>query len=332
MTPREKPMAKLNELFDVTYGNKFDLNKLGQRARSEGGVSFVGRSEKNLGVTATVAPIASIDPFPSGLITVALGGTKLLCSYVQQFPFYTAQNVAVLRPKVSMTFDQLVYVCACIKANRFRYGAFGREANRTLRTLEIPDAVNEAPNWLAGVNSGAFAPVAGILDAVAKMSVSSPSKQTVLGTDGMARVADLFDVFYGSNLELNSLKGDPNGINFVSRTARNNGVSALVAPVANLPPTPGGVLSVAGGGSVLETFYQVEPFYSGRDLYFLKPKVVMTPEEMLFYATCIRANQYRYSYGRQANRTLKELLVPAPNQIPAWVYGACERVAQSLAS
>jgi hypothetical protein len=70
-------------------------------------------------------------------------------------------------------------------------------------------------------------------------------------------------------------------------------------------------LSVAGGGSILSTFYQPKPYYSGRDLYVLSPRQKMSVVEMLFYATCIAKNKYKYSYGRQANKTLKDILVPS---------------------
>lgn len=40
---------------------------------------------------------------------------------------------------------------------------------------------------------------------------------------------------------------------------------------------------------------------------------------MLYYCTIIEANKYRYSYGRQANKTLKDILVPSPEDIPASV-------------
>lgn len=138
----------------------------------------------------------------------------------------------------------------------------------------------------------------------------------------MIRVGDLFDVKYGVNLELNKMVHDPAGINFVSRTAKNNGVSAKVANLPDVEPIDAGVLTVAGGGSVLETFLQQEQFYSGRDLYYLKPQVEMTDAVKLYYCTCIRANRYRYNYGRQANRTLKDILVPYPTDIPFWVHGA----------
>lgn len=132
-------------------------------------------------------------------------------------------------------------------------------------------------------------------------------------------VSKIFDVKYGVNLELNKLTQDPNGVNFVSRTSKNNGVSAKVRPLKNKTPNPSGTISVAGGGSVMESFMQNEPYYSGRDLYYLVTKVELTDEEKLFYCACLRANKYRFNYGRQANRTLKEILIPAKSSIPKWV-------------
>ena len=44
----------------------------------------------------------------------------------------------------------------------------------------------------------------------------------------MIELQEIFEVDYGVNLELNKLTEDPKGINFVSRTSKNNGVSAKV--------------------------------------------------------------------------------------------------------
>jgi hypothetical protein len=137
----------------------------------------------------------------------------------------------------------------------------------------------------------------------------------------LVALEEIFEVKYGVNLELNKLEQVENGINFVSRTAKNNGVSAVVKKLENLKPIDEGVLTVAGGGSVLETFLQPEPFYSGRDLYYLIPKIELTQQQKLYYCMAIRANKYRYSYGRQANRTLRNLLVPSVDEIPEWVEG-----------
>lgn len=131
----------------------------------------------------------------------------------------------------------------------------------------------------------------------------------------LKKVAELFTIKYGVNLALNNLeeckKSDKASMNFVSRTDRNNGISAFVKKVEGITPNEANTISVAVGGSVLASFYQPEPYYSGFHLYVLTPIRKMTPVEMIYYSMCIRSNRYRYNYGRQANKTLKDLLIPS---------------------
>lgn len=136
------------------------------------------------------------------------------------------------------------------------------------------------------------------------------------------KVKDLFNIKYGVNLELNKLDiisdiSDSEGINFVSRTSQNNGIVARVKKINGIAPNPAGSISCAASGTVLSTFMQNEPYYSGRDLYILIPKVEMNVVEKLFYCYAIEHNKYRYSYGRQANKTLGD--IELPDQIPSWV-------------
>lgn len=142
-------LIQLSEVFDMTYGNKFDLNKMTLTSKDDKeGVVFVSRTGKNLGVAATVKQLSNTAPYPVGCITVALGGS-ILSSFVQQSPFYTAQNIAVLKPKnPELSHAAKIFYCMCIERNRFRYTTFGREANRTLKSLLVPDSI---PEW---VNEG----------------------------------------------------------------------------------------------------------------------------------------------------------------------------------
>ena len=130
---------------------------------------------------------------------------------------------------------------------------------------------------------------------------------------------ELFTPVYGVNLELIHLeecnKNDDNSIMFVSRTESNNGISAYVKRLLDIKPNPAHTISVAVSGSVLSSFYQSDEYYSGRDLYYLVPKIKMSKEEMIFYAFCIKANKYKYNYGRAANRTLRD--IPIPAKMPA---------------
>ena len=138
----------------------------------------------------------------------------------------------------------------------------------------------------------------------------------------MIPLNQIFDIRYGHSLELNRLtKAKPGeGVAFVSRKMGDNGISAVVEPVLGVDPAPAGDLSCAlGGNGVLTTHLQEQPFYVGRDVTLLRPKTELRRSQILFYCLCVKANRFRYSYGRQANRTVGGLLVPKIEEIPAWV-------------
>lgn len=134
----------------------------------------------------------------------------------------------------------------------------------------------------------------------------------------MKKLSEIFDIWYGVNLELINCESAEKGIPFVSRQAAGNGIAGYVMPI-DIAPNPAHTLSIAGSGNVLSTFYHDYEYYSGRDVYIAKPKRTLTQEQMLFYAYVIEANKYRYNYGRQANKTLRNILVPDIDELPDYV-------------
>ncbi len=134
----------------------------------------------------------------------------------------------------------------------------------------------------------------------------------------MKTLDKIFEPIYGANLDLNKLIKVKKGVPYVGRSMKNNGITAYVERV-DTPPNPAHTISVSGGGSVLECFYQSEEFYSGRDLFFLKPKTNLNEKQMLAYCYLIKLNKYKYNYGRQANKTLGNLIIPEPDELPNWV-------------
>ena len=132
----------------------------------------------------------------------------------------------------------------------------------------------------------------------------------------MKPLDEIFDIKYGNSLELINCDEDESGIPFVSRTSNNNGVVAKVKLRDDIEPMPGNAISVALGGSVLSSFYQNGPFYTSFHIYCLYPKYNLSEIEMIYYCSIIEKNKYRYNYGRQANKTLKNILVPDPASLP----------------
>ena len=81
------------------------------------------------------------------------------------------------------------------------------------------------------------------------------------------------------------------------------------------------------GASVAEAFYQPRPFTCSHDvnpLYLKDKDVDLTPALGLFLATVIRAEKYRWSYGRKwrpMRMCESEIKLPAtPSGKPDWVY------------
>lgn len=279
-------MKPLSELFDVSYGNKFDLNKMRQAPVSSGGVHFVGRSSENHGVSASVERIEGVEPYESGLITVALGGTKLLSSFVQESPFYTAQNVAILKPKNDMTFAEKIFVCLCIRHNRPRYSAFGREANRSLKDLLIPEP-KQFPAW---VRSSSTKTPRGI-----SKPLGPPTKTKHPLSWPWFKIGDLFDIKKGRRLTKANMSAGSTP--FIGAVDRNNGMTGRID---RAPLHGGNTITVSYNGSVAEAFYQPIPFWCSDDVNVLYPKgFTLTPAIAIFITTVIRLERYRFNYGRK---------------------------------
>lgn len=135
----------------------------------------------------------------------------------------------------------------------------------------------------------------------------------------------VFDVEHGNKLDLNKMEiagSSDEGVCFVGRSGEGNGIVASVAEIAGLSPYPAGIITVALGGSALSSFVQPRRFYTAQNIDVLIPKQEMSLDQKLYYCLCIEANRFRYStFGREANRTLKNLAVPAFECVPSWVKG-----------
>lgn len=277
---------QLRDLFEICYGNKFDLNKMRHMPVSEGGIPFVGRSSKNHGVSASVSPLIDVEPYEAGLITVALGGTKLLSSFVQERPFYTGQNVAILKPKVLITFADKLYICLAIRHNRFRYSAFGREANSTLGYLLVPEP-SEFPSWGNGY---------GVLIKDICQAETSLSPEPLKHEDWKHfELQELFEIERGRGPRKKDLNGKGN-TPFVTSTDSNNGWAGVSAIT---PCHPGNTIGVNRNGSVGHAFYQPIGFCSTEDVHVFNPKFKMNPFIALFLTTIIQREKYRFGYGRK---------------------------------
>lgn len=146
---KEFPLSKL---FDITFGNKFDYNKMTESNNTQ--IAFVSRTASNNGVSGWVEEVEGVKPYPAGCLTVALGGS-LGATFVQPKQFYTGQNVAVLADKKTneriLTIEEKLFMAMLIKKEcDSRFVPFGRELNKHIKkdlTIRLPALGEDTVDW-----------------------------------------------------------------------------------------------------------------------------------------------------------------------------------------
>jgi hypothetical protein len=307
-------LVPLDTIFDIQYGNQFDLNKL--ESDNESTINFVSRSSQNLGVVCKVHSFKDTEPFPAGLITVTLGGTYLLSSFVQQNEFYTAQNIKVLKPKKEMSFEEKIYYCKIIESNRFRYSSHGREANKTLNKIPVP---SEMPAILKKIKFGNN-----------YLNEKPLLKDTInLNSDKWEefKLTELFDITGSKTTPITELEEIGIGkYPFVTTQATNNGIEGFY----DFYTEEGNVLTV--DSAVLGyCSYQPINFSASDHVEKLIPRFEMNKYVALFLVTILNLEQYRYNYGRKCSQTrMKQIRIKLPSKKGQPDFGYMENFIKSL--
>ena len=308
-------LLPLNSIFDIQYGNQLDLYKLDINDASE--IAFVSRSSNNLGVVANVERIDNIDPFPAGLITVTLGGTYVLSTFIQQYPFYTAQNVKVLTPKRKMSCDEKLFYCKAIEMNRFRYTSHGREANETLDTLMVPEKM---PSCLKNAN---------IMNSIEVSDKPVLKSKIVLDRNRfkLFRLIDLFKIKGTKTTSILELQGYGYGkYPYVTTQATDNGVDGFYDYY-----TEEGEVITFDSAVIGYCTYQHFPFSASDHVEKLIPKFKMNKYIALFLVAVLNQEQYRYNYGRKCSQTrMRNIKVFLPAKEGKPYFELMENYIQSL--
>lgn len=295
-------MQPINEIFYIEYGNQFDFSKM-ECTDEPSAINFISRGSTNNGFVSKVQRYKDTEPYPAGLITVTMGGSYLLASFVQPAPFYTAQNIKVLRPKYDMSLAEKLFYCAAIQHNRFRYHSHAREANSTFDTIIVPSP-NEIPK--------------SFLNSKISPYDVSPLSNSIINLDTSNwqyfRFKDIFEIrkgFYNKKPE-HVVGGS---IPFIGATDSNNGITSYcdidtiektskTGDSNNAPLSEklfkSDCITVSNNGSIGFAFFQSQEFTCSHDvnpLYLLDRHLNIYIA--MFLCTVIELERYRWAYGRK---------------------------------
>jgi len=303
-------MVKLNTLFKIEKGKSYFKDF----TVADDGINYITTSGKNNGIKCKVLENSNYKIYPGGTITIAMQGS-ILSSFLQQEPFYLQTHVAALVPIDEMSLNEKLFYIWAISSNAYKY-SFGRKANGTLKTLEVPSR-SEIPSFIFKKDIPDISSVpdyfleegydkaSWYLDNVnhrvfeEKYRPKHNNKLFDIKTSDWHdfKIMDIFDLI--TNKRITSSNLEDGETRFISAKASNNGLRQYV----NLEPIhKGNCITVNYDGSgVGEAFYQVKPFCASDSVYVLKPKKwwVLNPYVGMFLSTIIRTEKFKYSFGRK---------------------------------
>ena len=309
----------LKDLYEIRMGNGFDKNKLDE---DSSGVNFVSRISYNNGVDVKVGSVDGIIPFDAGFVTVALGGSYLGSCFVQEEPFYTAQNVAVMAAKTKkMTKYVNLFITGLVRyESRIKYYAFGRELNTHIRTdfdVKLPiqhnsdgtPFIDESKKF----SSEGYVPDWTFMENYIRSLHYKPL--TTKNKRGQAlslkinewkdfQVGKIFTIRNGKGITQEDLAlqqgtfpavqsaGDTHGV--VGTRDWEDGASRGAGEGG------GACLTVARSGSAGFISFQIDGCVVGDSAKILSlPDDIATTEIYLFLQTILSANRFKYDYGRK---------------------------------
>lgn len=120
------------------------------------------------------------------------------------------------------------------------------------------------------------------------------------------------NISMGNKMDMSAMSVDNPVVNFIGRSADNNGVAGRVDLVLDnngsvIAPYKAGGITVALGGSLGSAFLQNEPFYTSQNVSVLEFDECVSDFAKLFLCTLIR-NESRYKYfpfGRELNTHIR---------------------------
>lgn len=317
---------KFGRLIDDIYKAKA-LNKddLSLTTDIENSIRYITRTGENNGCELLV-DIHSVEAtYIQKGNAITIGDTTATCFY-QPDAFITGDHMVVIRAEWLNEVLSL-YIVAILSNEQYKY-SYGRAflMDRIKNTLiKLPIQLNTdgthfiddskkysdegyVPdwNWMENyIKSLHYRP----------LTTKNIDKTNIdLNTDEWEYffLKDICTITMGNKLDYTVMSMDNPSVNFVGRSADNNGVAGKVDFVLDdkgsvVKPYKAGCITVALGGSLGSSYLQVEDFYTSQNVSVLEFEDEISDPAKLFITTCIM-NESKYKYfpfGRELNTHIR---------------------------
>ena len=259
--------------------------------KTESNHPYVVRTSQNNGIRGYISEDES-KLNPANTISFAQDTAQM---FYQSEPYFTGNKVKVLSVKGhALTENIATFLITCMN-KAFSNFAWGSSYDTKLLQnvmLSLPVKIKYIPdfNLMSEIIGGGIS--------MSNIDTSSWKE---------FRLVDIAKLDNGNKMDKNKMTHLNPSVNFVSRTATNNGVSDVVDIVDGIEPYPAGCITLAFGGSVGSCFLQEEPFYTGQNVGVISLPDNITREAKIFLVSALekKCKMSFHAFGNEINKHFK---------------------------
>lgn len=256
-------------------------------------------------------------------LTVARTGSAGFVSFQANGCVVGDSAKLLLLKKADTTAEIYLFLQTILSQNRFKY-SYGRKVTEKKYMQDVIDLpiqldINGQPvvDDAASYHPSGYVPDWTFMEDFIRslhyrrITTENTGTPRQLGTSSWQFffLKDLCSIDMGNKMDFSAMPTDNPKVNFVGRSAENNGVMGQVDLVAGVSPYPAAALTVALGGSLGSTFLQDEPFYTSQNVSVLQFSNVVSTYARLFIASMIQfESRFKYfPFGRELNKYIRTI-------------------------
>ena len=278
---------KVEEYFHIYYGDYFS-----RVDDYEKGNTPVVKSQ---GVDNGIIDFLDIEPNYKYIITVARTGS-VGSTFFQKNNCYVTDDCIVLVPKCRYSELQMLIFVTLIGKEAYKYSYARKVTPERLKNTRIP----VIENFVETIIIPSLPSKASMINQKIKIGTCIFSSYKTI---------DIFsEIYIAPSIDLNKLKIDDKGVNYIGRTRENNGKTNSVAYTKELNRylIKGNCITIAMvGDSTCYAFYQESTFLSSQNILILRNDK-LNKYNAMFINTILLYERYRFSYGRTLTKTYFE--------------------------
>ena len=288
---------KIKDIFEVKYGSKSceSLEYL-----QPGKTPIITAGEFQHGV----AYYANLPSEHRHCISIARVGSVGVSFYHKEATINS--NCLVLKPKQKISETEMIFFATYITKQKWKW-TYGRQVTpNRLKHIHLP----APPAWVNTIPIPDYSHLK-----------NAKSEEEELKDWKNFDIHELFKISRQQGPSVEWVEENPGEIPFVSATKFNNGISGHCIETKEYQKVKGGCLTIQANGTDIGTcFLQKEDFYITGDVVTATPRVQISNEGLIYCATLISNNIYKFNYGRKFNgvRTHIKISLPTKNGLPNW--------------